>query len=70
MLVIPNVDDFIEELVDSILEDVTPESEIVHMRGEMFEQTEEYLTIPEEELRATIREVVERWLGEESSALT
>jgi len=64
MLVIPNVDDFIEELVDGILADVTPESEIIHMRGEMFERTEEYLVIPEEELRATIKEVIERWVGE------
>jgi len=64
MLVIPNVDDFIEALVDGILADVTPESEIIHMRGEMFERTEEYLVIPEEELRATIKEVIERWVGE------
>ena len=64
MLVISNVDDFIEELVDGILADVTPESEIIHMRGEMFESTKEYLVIPEEELRATIREVIERWVGE------
>lgn len=64
MLVIPNVDDFIEELVDSILADVTPEAEIIHLRGEMFESTEEYLVIPEEELRATIREVFDRWLEE------
>jgi hypothetical protein len=67
MLLIPKgkVDDFIEELVDGILEDVIPESEIIHMRGEIFERTEELLTIPEFELRATIREVIERWLNEE-----
>ena len=69
MLLIPKekIDDFIEELVDSILEDVTPESEIIHMRGAIFERTEEYLTIPEYELRATIREVFDRWLENEEN---
>ena len=66
MLIIPDVDDFIEELVDSILESVDVEIEVTHLEGAIFESYNEEWIIPEEELRASIREVIERWMGEES----
>ena len=69
MLLIPKekIDDFIEELVDSILENISAELEIVHLKGAMFESFNEEWVIPEDELRATIREVFDRWLENEES---
>lgn len=69
MLIVPKekIDDFIEELVDSILENVEPESDTIHLRGEMFESIQESLIIPEQDLGYTIREVVDRWVENKGS---
>lgn len=61
------IDEFIEELVDSILENVEPETDTVHLRGNIFESIQESLIIPEQELGYTIREVVDRWIENKES---
>ena len=63
------IDDFINDLTNSIQEGVVPEIEVTHFKGDIFEGVNDDIVIPSDDLKDVIREVIERWI-EEGLALT